>query len=524
MRRITVGRFGTEEACQRKRFGRFVIRTAVAQPDKVMNKGVPPKKRGKIALRVGGMRAGKKAGQVRLTSSNGGSSEDDRQGNAAMLAALVSHPCLHCTKVFNSPGKLQQHLFVHTGERPFKCHECDKGFSSRFKLMRHALIHSNERRYKCSYCERCFHRKDHLKNHLQVHNPNKKVYRCDQCAKEYNSRLSFRKHVAIHAAEAGDLECKVCGKTFASSDEILYHLKVHSGSRAVKSPNEKKFKCEFCERRFFTRKDVKRHLVVHTGRRDFLCQYCPQRFGRKDHLVRHIKKSHNTPKGGKEFGGSAGDRDLVCGATTEYSPFDYVAAAAAVVQPPLPSPAFTSPGMASTSALLHSPPLPAPLPNSHTVPHQNHHAHHHHHHQRHLDKDVKHFFPPSHLSPGTALSPPAPPLPYCSPPAPSPSTNSMYLLTPYPSDHGSGGDFKMYDEIKTERDDGLVDQLSAPLDIGQLLGFLPYSTTSAGPPTMTPSGVTQSSPSSAAPVMSNSILGSLPIGSAPLPQFNQAFQ
>lgn len=27
--------------------------------------------------------------------------------------------------------------------------------------------------------------------------------------------------------------------------------------------------------------------------RDFLCQFCPQRFGRKDHLVRHIKKSHH---------------------------------------------------------------------------------------------------------------------------------------------------------------------------------------------------------------------------------------
>lgn len=24
-----------------------------------------------------------------------------------------------------------------------------------------------------------------------------------------------------------------------------------------------------------------------------MCQFCPQRFGRKDHLVRHIKKSHH---------------------------------------------------------------------------------------------------------------------------------------------------------------------------------------------------------------------------------------
>lgn len=44
--------------------------------------------------------------------------------------------------------------------------------------------------------------------------------------------------------------------------------------------------------RFFTQKDVKRHLVVHTGVRNFACPYCTQRFGRKDHLVRHAKKSH----------------------------------------------------------------------------------------------------------------------------------------------------------------------------------------------------------------------------------------
>lgn len=204
------------------------------------------------------------------------------------------HKCSECPKIFGTSGKLLQHMFVHNGERPFRCLHCEKSFSSKFKLMRHSLIHSNERQYRCTYCERCFHRNDHLKNHLQVHNPNKKIYQCDKCHKEYNSRLSYKKHVAIHAAEAGDLNCKICGKNFETSEEILYHLKVHSGSRTIKNPNEKKFKCDHCERHFFTRKDVKRHLVVHTGRRDFLCQFCPQRFGRKDHLVRHIKKSHNS--------------------------------------------------------------------------------------------------------------------------------------------------------------------------------------------------------------------------------------
>jgi hypothetical protein len=34
-------------------------------------------------------------------------------------------------------------------------------------------------------------------------------------------------------------------------------------------------------------------MVVHTGQRNFACPFCQQRFGRKDHLVRHAKKSHN---------------------------------------------------------------------------------------------------------------------------------------------------------------------------------------------------------------------------------------
>ena len=210
----------------------------------------------------------------------------------------ASHPggsftCTVCQKIFNSPGKLKQHSFSHSGEKPFSCSFCNKSFSSKFKLGRHQLIHTTERQHRCPHCPRSFHRKDHLKNHLQIHDPNKQ-FKCERtdCGKEYNSYMSYRKHCAVHAAEEGDLECKICSKMFESKTDLMHHLKVHVGTRSVKSPSEKKFQCDRCERRFFTRKDVKRHLVVHTGNRDFTCLLCPQKFGRKDHLVRHIKKSH----------------------------------------------------------------------------------------------------------------------------------------------------------------------------------------------------------------------------------------
>lgn len=202
--------------------------------------------------------------------------------------------CSVCNKNFPTSTKLISHELIHAGSTPFKCEHCKKAFSSKFKLVRHMLIHSDRKPFSCTVCERTFHRKDHLKNHIKVHSPSKKVYVCEKtnCHKEYTSIMSYRKHLAMHSAEEGALDCKICLKTFETKAEILYHLKIHAGSRTVKNPNEKKFTCEFCDRKFFTRKDVRRHLVVHTGSRNFLCQFCPQRFGRKDHLVRHIKKSH----------------------------------------------------------------------------------------------------------------------------------------------------------------------------------------------------------------------------------------
>jgi hypothetical protein len=89
-----------------------------------------------------------------------------------------NHVCPICSKVFGSPGKLSQHMYSHTGERPFVCSECNKAFSSKFKLVRHALIHSSdsERRYRCNACDRSFHRKDHLQNHAKVSSQHKPLY------------------------------------------------------------------------------------------------------------------------------------------------------------------------------------------------------------------------------------------------------------------------------------------------------------------------------------------------------------
>nr|XP_055073021.1 zinc finger protein PLAG1 [Misgurnus anguillicaudatus] len=201
--------------------------------------------------------------------------------------------CQLCEKSFNSLEKLKVHSYSHTGERPYRCthNDCSKAFVSKYKLLRHMATHSPEKTHKCSYCEKMFHRKDHLKNHLHTHDPNKEAFSCTECGKSYNTKLGFRRHQALHAAHRGDLTCQVCLQPYPTTPLLLEHLRGHAGKSAT-TAKEKRHQCEQCERRFYTRKDVRRHSVVHTGRKDFLCQYCAQRFGRKDHLTRHVKKSH----------------------------------------------------------------------------------------------------------------------------------------------------------------------------------------------------------------------------------------
>ena len=64
-------------------------------------------------------------------------------------------------------------------------------------------------------------------------------------------------------------------------------------SHVTKSSN-RIFRCLYmpCRKTFPTEKDLKRHWVVHTGLREFKCSDCNAHFGRKDHMLRHKRKTH----------------------------------------------------------------------------------------------------------------------------------------------------------------------------------------------------------------------------------------
>nr|XP_054925367.1 zinc finger protein 705A-like [Dermacentor andersoni] len=82
------------------------------------------------------------------------------------------HFCRLCPYVTELKSRMQRHLRIHTGERPFKCHLCPKAFNVGSNFRRHVRTHTGERPVKCRFCPRAFRDSSSLKRPLQL--PRKK--------------------------------------------------------------------------------------------------------------------------------------------------------------------------------------------------------------------------------------------------------------------------------------------------------------------------------------------------------------
>ncbi|XP_053568437.1 uncharacterized protein LOC128658019 [Bombina bombina] len=218
----------------------------------------------------------------------------DASLNIFQIRSKVRHFCSECGKCFTKKSHLNDHIKIHTGDKPFSCSVCGKCFARKSRLINHEKIHTGEKAFTCFVCDKCFTQKSYLVDHLRIHT-GEKPFSCSECGKCFTCKSQLLRHQKIHTGERR-FECSDCGKCFHQKSDLINHLKIHTGERA--------FSCSECGKCFTLKSNLIAHMKIHTGEREFSCYECGKCFTKKSTLITHQKKIHIKEKTHSDCGTS----------------------------------------------------------------------------------------------------------------------------------------------------------------------------------------------------------------------------
>ncbi|XP_077455791.1 uncharacterized protein LOC144073651 isoform X2 [Stigmatopora argus] len=174
--------------------------------------------------------------------------------------------CSVCRLRLPSSFKLQDHMNLHTGARPYSCAECGKRFSQIQNYRAHLRTHGQDRgeRPQCRICLLSFPSHDTLERHLLANHLENKFYECDLCKRVFTTLKACEHHVELHRIMP-ELVCEKCGRHFTRAKSLRRHQK---------KACHRVFKCTDCAETFATKDLLLKHSFSHLGLSPFTCVKC----------------------------------------------------------------------------------------------------------------------------------------------------------------------------------------------------------------------------------------------------------
>ena len=126
------------------------------------------------------------------------------------------------------------------------CRICAMVYPRSHLYLCHYLEHSDKKEFECSLCSKFFDIPGDLREHMEVHGAeNKKIWHCCKlCGKHFKHKNKYDTHIRIHNSFKS-FGCDLCGKSFVQKGNMEDHRRTHTG--------EKPFVCELCAAAFIRR-------------------------------------------------------------------------------------------------------------------------------------------------------------------------------------------------------------------------------------------------------------------------------
>ncbi|KAM8966933.1 zinc finger protein 407 [Pelodytes ibericus] len=209
--------------------------------------------------------------------------------------------CKICHFAAAQLGDARYHVKRHLGMREYKCHVCGVAFVMKKHLNthllgKHGIGTPKERKFSCKLCDRSFRERWALNNHMKLHT-GEKPFKCTwpTCHYSFLTASAMKDHYRTHTGEKSFL-CDLCGFAGGTRHALTKHRRQHTG--------EKPFKCDECDFASTTQSHLTRHKRVHTGEKPYRCPWCEYRSNCAENVRKHILhtgkhegvKMYNCPK------------------------------------------------------------------------------------------------------------------------------------------------------------------------------------------------------------------------------------
>ncbi|XP_033983982.1 zinc finger protein 878 [Trematomus bernacchii] len=190
--------------------------------------------------------------------------DEEELNNESGLSGEYS--CSVCDLQLSSKFKLQDHMNLHTGARPYCCAECGKRFCQKKSYRVHLRTHAQAKVdvLQCRVCLKGFPSPKDLKVHLSRTHFENEFYECDLCKRVFTSLKACQNHVMLHKSKQ-DVVCEVCGRNFNSPKSLARH------QRTTCHHN---FKCTDCTKTFTKKNALLKHSFSHLGLLPYTCVRC----------------------------------------------------------------------------------------------------------------------------------------------------------------------------------------------------------------------------------------------------------